>query len=133
MDSGKVIYNLLTGDTEIADLVDKRIFPNVAKNTTEFPFIVYDVDGESPTDEKDGVSTLDTDSVMVSCYCKTYAQASDLARKIRTALDRISGTYSGVVVQSIKYNGYNDLFDENVSDEGVYRKALDFDLRIINT
>tara|TARA_R100001244_G_scaffold126111_1_gene96419 strand:- start:5201 stop:7144 length:1944 start_codon:yes stop_codon:yes gene_type:complete len=132
MDSGKVIYDVLKNDTDVSALVSSRIFPNVAKNTTEFPFIVYDVTGETPTQDNDGVSTLDTDGVMVSCYCKTYAQASDLAKKIRTSLDRRSGTYNGVVVQSIKYNGYNDLFDENVSDEGVYRKALDFDLRILN-
>ena len=132
MKAGAAIYAILSADSAITDVVVRRIFPNVAKNTTVFPFIVYDVDGEAPTDDKDGVSTLDTDSVMVSCYCKTYQEAADLARLIRTSLDRESGTYGGVKVQSIKYNGYNDLFDENVSDEGVYRKALDFDIRIIN-
>ena len=111
----------------------RRIFPNVAKNGTTFPFIIYDIESESPTQDKDGVSTLDEDFVMVSCYCKTYSEASDLARKIRTALDRKTGTYADVEIQSIQYNGYNDTFDDNTSDEGVYRKALDFKLRIINS
>ena len=98
-----------------------------------FPFIIYDVESESPTQDKDGVSTLDEDFVMVSCYCKTYSEASDLAQKIRTALDRKKGTFGGIEIQSIQYNGYNDLFDDNTSDEGVYRKALDFKIRIINS
>jgi len=133
MKSGLAIYNILSGDADVSALVGTRIFPNVAKNKTQFPFIIYDVNGEIPNDDKDGVSSLDIDGVMVSCYSKTYAEASDLARKMRTALDRISGTYGGVVIQSIKYNGYNDLFDDDSGDGGIYRKALDFDIRIVNT
>lgn len=132
MKSGLAIYNILSNDADVSALVGTRIFPNVAKNKTQFPFIIYDVDGESPTDDKDGVSTLDTDSAMVSGYSKTYAEASDLALKIRTALDRVKGTFGGVVVQSIQYGGYNDLFDDDSGDEGIYRKALDFKIRIIN-
>ena len=42
------------------------------------------------------------------------------------------GTFGGVVVQSIQYGGYNDLFDDDSGDEGIYRKALYFKIRIIN-
>lgn len=133
MKSGLAIYNILTTNVDVGSMVSRRVFPNVAKNGTEFPFIIYDVESESPTQDKDGVSTLDEDFVMVSCYSKTYSEASDLAQKIRTALDRKTGTFGGIEIQSIQYNGYNDLFDDNTSDEGVYRKALDFKLRIINS
>lgn len=133
MKSGKAIYKILTTDSDVSALVSTRVYPNVAKNSTGFPFIIYEVDNELPTATKDGVSILDTDDVMISIYSKTYAEASDLARKVRTALDRTSGTYENVIVQSIKYDGYNDLFDNDVSDEGVYRKALDFKIRIENT
>ena len=133
MKSGLAIYNLLSNDRDVTDLVSTRIFPNVAKNTTAFPFIVYDVDSESPTPTKDGVSILDVDTVTVSGYSKTYIQASDLARKIRTALDRKSGSYGGIEVQSIFFTGYDDLFEDEVSDEGIYVKALTFGIRIINT
>tara|TARA_R110002020_G_scaffold460224_1_gene678637 strand:+ start:3779 stop:4180 length:402 start_codon:yes stop_codon:yes gene_type:complete len=133
MKSGLAIYNILTSNSDVGNLVSRRVFPNVAKNGTEFPFIIYDVESESPTQDKDGVSTLDEDFVMVSCYSKTYSEASDLAQKIRTALDRKTGTFGGVEIQSIQYNGYNDTFDDNTSDEGVYRKALDFKIRIINS
>tara|TARA_R110000737_G_scaffold205578_2_gene224162 strand:- start:9890 stop:11038 length:1149 start_codon:yes stop_codon:yes gene_type:complete len=132
MKSGLVIYNILSGDADVSALVGTRIFPNVAKNKTQFPFIIYDVENEAPTDDKDGVSTLDVDGVMVSVYSKTYVEASDLARKIRTALDRVRGTFGGVVVQSIQYSGYNDLFDDDSGDGGIYRKALDFKIRIVN-
>ena len=87
MEIGKAIYNILynSGSGDVYDLVDARIFPNVAPQTTTFPFIIYDVTGVQPNDTKDGVSTLDTNDVMISCYSETYSQASDLAQKIRIA------------------------------------------------
>tara|TARA_R100001163_G_scaffold22987_1_gene19385 strand:+ start:1096 stop:1497 length:402 start_codon:yes stop_codon:yes gene_type:complete len=133
MKSGLAIYNILSNDAQVSALVGTRIFPNVTKVGTTFPFIIYDVEGETPTDYKQGVSSLDTDIVTVSAYSITYTEASDLALKIRTALDRKSGTYGGIEVQSIKYDGYNDLFDDDSGDQGIYRKALDFNIRIINT
>ena len=133
MKSGLAISNLLRTDSDVFALVSTRVYPVVAKDSTAFPFVIYDVESESPTQDKDGVSTLDEDFVTVSAYSKTYSEAADLARKIRTALDRKTGTYGGIKVQSIQYNGYNDLFDDNASNDGVYRKSLDFKIRIVNS
>ena len=68
MEIGKAIYDILYEDNDVKTLVANRIFPNVAPQTTQFPFIIYDVTGVTPNDTKEGVSTLDTNSVMISCY-----------------------------------------------------------------
>ena len=79
------------------------------------------------------MSTLDTNDVMISCYSETYSQASDLAQKIRIAMDRINeGTYGGEQIQSSQFQSYNDIFDDKSGDAGIYRKALDFEIRQIN-
>jgi len=133
MEIGKAIYNILSNDSDIQAFVDDRVFPNVAPQTTEFPFIIYDVTGVQPNDTKDGPSTLDTNDVMISCYSETYSQASDLAQKIRVAMDRINeGTYGGEQIQSSQFQSYNDIFDDTSGDAGIYRKALDFEIRQIN-
>jgi len=133
MEIGKAIYNILSNDSDIQAFVDDRVFPNVAPQTTEFPFIIYDVTGVQPNDTKDGASTLDTNDVMISCYSETYSQASDLAQKIRVAMDRINeGTYGGEQIQSSQFQSYNDIFDDTSGDAGIYRKALDFEIRQIN-
>jgi len=139
MEVGKGIFKLLKDNSDVNALVGTRIFPMVARQGTDFPFIIYDVLTDDPTDYKEGVSSLDTTSVMVSVYSETYSQAADLAKKVRTALDRQSITIDGaVIIQSIKYDGYNDFFDLDSFDNsatnarGVFRKALDFDVRIIN-
>ena len=133
MQIGKSIYNILANDSDVSAVVGTRIFPNVAPQTTTFPFIIYDVTGVQPNDTKDGASTLDTNDVMISCYSETYSQASDLAQKIRVAMDRINeGTYGGEQIQSSQFQSYNDIFDDTSGDAGIYRKALDFEIRQIN-
>ena len=133
MEIGKAIYNILSNNVSINGAVGTRIFPNVAPQTTIFPFIIYDVTGVEPNDTKDGPSTLDTNIVMISCYSETYLQASDLAQKIRIAMDRINeGTYGGEQIQSSQFQSYNDIFDDTSGDAGIYRKALDFEIRQIN-
>ena len=133
MEIGKAIFNILVNDSDVLALVETRIFPNVAPQTTEFPFIIYDVTGVQPNDTKDGPSTLDTNDVMISCYSETYSEASDLAKKIRVAMDRITeAEYATIKIQSSQFQSYNDIFDDTSGDAGIYRKALDFEIRQIN-
>ena len=132
MDIGKAIYKILSDNIAVASLVETRIAPNVMKQTSPFPFIVYDVNSE-PEGQKDSVALLDKASVMVSAYCKTYSEASTLANYIRTALDRVNGLYVGVNIQSINFQGYDDVFDDMSGSDGIYRKSLNFDVRILNS
>jgi len=130
---GKAIYSILSDNAAVDALISDRIYPNVAKQTSAFPFVVYQVTGDDPTDTKDGVSPLDENAILVMCFSQTYTQASDLADKVRTALDRVDGTYEGVELQGIQYLSYNEDFDVKDDDDGVYVKSLNFRIRLINS
>ena len=132
MEIGKAIYNILTNNSNVFAIVGNRIFPNVAPQTTQFPFIIYNVVKADPSNTKDGVSTLDVISCMISCYSETYSDCTDLSKKVRISLDRLSGTYASEKIQSIEFTDYNDIFDDTSGDSGIYRKALDFNIRQIN-
>ena len=133
MDIGKAIYKILSDNIAVASLVGTRIAPNVMEQTSAFPFIVYDVSSDTPEGQKDSVALLDTATIMVSAYCKTYSEASTLANYIRTALDRVNGLYAGVNIQAINFQGYDDVFDDMSGSDGIYRKSLNFDIRILNS
>ncbi len=133
MDIGKAIYEILSDNIAVASLVSTRISPNVMKQTSAFPFIVYDVSTDTPEGQKDSVALLDTVSIMVSGYSKTYSEASKLANYIRTALDRVKGLYSGVNIQAIDFDGYDDVFDDSSGSDGIYRKSLNFNVRVLNS
>ena len=133
MEIGKSIYSILSTTGNISGLVSTRIFPNVAPQTTQFPFFIYDITGVDPTNTKDGVSTLDTNNVMISVYSKTYSEASTLALNVRVAMDRLpTNLYAGENIQSSEFQSYNDIFDDTSGNAGIYRKALDFEIRQIS-
>lgn len=90
---GKAIVSKLTGDTDVAALVETRVFPEF-RPTDAVPAIVYEVDGNE-----------DAGGNPVSCVVRlhlvatTYAQVQDLAAKVRATLNQQSGTWGGVLVQ----------------------------------
>ena len=132
MKIGLAIYNILANDSDVTDITSTRIYPNVAKQSTTFPFLVYQTTGIDPNDTKDGVSTVDGNSFEVLCFADTYTEAVDLAQKVRVALDRKSGTYNTIEVQSIQYEGSSEHFDVKGDNRGIYVQSLSFDLRQIN-
>ena len=117
MKIGYAIYNILTNNSDVAALAGTRIYPNVAKQGSTFPFIVYRTTTVSPNDTKDGVSTVDENSFDVLIFADSYSAAVDLAQKARIALDRKTGTYptSGVQVQSIQFTSYDEDFEKSGS------------------
>jgi len=125
--TGKVIYNLLSTNSTIAGLVGTRIFPQRRLQETELPAITYNAVSNNPTNTKDGVSLLDTERWSINIFSKKYLNAADIAKEVRTELDRNSGTIQGVVVDSISFAGRADLY-EDWSE--VNHIVLDFNIRI---
>jgi len=103
MNEGKAIYSILTSDSDVSAIVGTRVYPQIAAQGAAFPFVVYVLQDTSPSDTKSGVSTLDEVRYDIVVASETYAEASDLTNKIRTALDRYTGTVAGVVIDSIQF------------------------------
>ena len=129
MKIGLAIYNILTSDTNVTSLVSTRIYPNVAKQSSAFPFIVYQTTSTEPTNTKDGVSPLDIISLEVLCFSETYTQAVDLAVKVRNALDRNTGTHNTIITQGLSFTGADEHFDIKGQGEGIYVQSLTFNFR----
>lgn len=127
MNEGKAIYSILTGDSDVNAIVSGRVYPQVAKQGAVFPFVVYVLQDVQPSDTKSGVSTLDEVKYDVVVACETYSEASDLTQKIRTALDRYTGTVSGVTVDSIQFT---DLDVDNDPGTETYVTSSEYIIRV---
>jgi hypothetical protein len=101
--TGKAIYALLTASTDVTDLVGTRIFPDMATQKAAYPFVVYSVEATEPSDTKDGVSGLDIVEVAIMSYANSYEAVNLIAAVVRSTLDRATGAYAGVNVQSIRF------------------------------
>ena len=136
MEIGKVIYNILSNDSNVAPLVttsgNLRIFPSRYNFPTDvkLPYITYQMFGDEPNNTKNGVSTYDYVRVQISIYHNSYADMITLAGHVRTALDYVSGTYSGVVVDKIFYQDQNELYDDSAGSIGLYGVAQDYRFNI---
>lgn len=103
MTEGKAIYNLLRTDSDITNLVSSRIYPQIASQGADFPFIVYLLVDVDPSDTKSGVSTLDQSRYDIVVASKTYSEVSTITELVRNRLDRYSGTIESVVIDSIQF------------------------------
>ena len=136
MEIGKVIYNILSNDSNVSPLVttdgNLRIFPSRYNFPTDvkLPYITYQMFGDEPNNTKNGVSTYDYVRVQISIYHNSYADMITLAGHVRTALDYVSGTYSGVVVDKIFYQDQNELYDDSAGSIGLYGIAQDYRFNI---
>jgi hypothetical protein len=127
MNAGIAAYVILTQNTDVTDIVGVNVFPEVAEQETATPFIVYQLQSVAPEDTHDGPSKLDEVRFEFLCYADTYALAADLGDKVRGALDRVSGTYNGVNVESIQFN---DVDIDTIDAPRRFAQVLTFTFRI---
>lgn len=127
MKAGKALYSILTSDAGVAAIAGTKVFPEMAEQNAAPPYVVYNLRSNEPSDVQRGPSALDTAMVEVSCYANSYATAIDLGDAVRTAIDRVGGTYNGVNVQSIQYMTEVMDFDEM---RRTYRVVADYHVRV---
>ena len=130
METGKAIYKLLKDSADVGAICADRIYPELAQQDADLPFIVYTVTDTTPSATKNATSKLDTARVELYCISGDYEQAMDMGIAVRSALDRQSGTLSGVEVQSIDFDTSDVQFDP---DQRVYVLEQTYDVRIQRT
>jgi hypothetical protein len=121
---GKVIYGRLTTDTTITNICGLNIFPDIAPQNVQYPFMVYTVINSLPVDFKDGQSNLEEITVQIDVYTNNYETTQTLGNNVRNRLDRFVGTVNSVSVQTIKYmSSSSQVYN---ADLNVYWISIDF-------
>ncbi len=100
METGKAIYSILS-DASLTGAA--TVHPEIAPESTDFPFVVYSIQNIEPSHQKESTSTMDDSTLEVYAMSQSYSECMDLATECRAALDRNAGTFAGVEVQSIEF------------------------------
>jgi len=130
METGKAIYKLLKDNADVGAICADRIYPELAQQDVDTPFVVYTVTDTTPSGTKNATSKLDTSRVELYCVSDDYEQAMSLGIAVRDALDRQSGTINAVQVQSVDFDTSDVQFDP---DQRVYVLEQTYDVRIQRT
>ena len=129
MKVGLAIRALLLDSSDVTAITN-RIYPELAVEGADAPYIVYSVVSNSPSDAKDG-TPIDEAQVELFSVASTYSAANDLADKVRAALDRKSKTVSvsggAVTLQSIQYT--NEVTEVS-AERSLYVSVQDYTVRI---
>ncbi len=121
---GKVIYGRLTTDTTITNVCGLNIFPDIAPQNVQYPFMVYTIINSLPVDFKDGQSNLEEITIQIDVYTNNYETTQTLANNVRNRLDRFVGIVNSVSVQTIKYmSSSSQVYN---ADLNVYWISIDF-------
>lgn len=121
---GKVIYGRLTTDTTITNICGLNIFPDIAPQNVQYPFMVYTIINSLPVDFKDGQSNLEEITIQIDVYTNNYETTQTLGNNVRNRLDRFVGTVNNISVQTIKYmSSSSQVYN---ADLNVYWISIDF-------
>lgn len=77
------IYEILNNNAALTALVNDKIFPLVADQGIQYPFVNYHV-SEDPAYSKDGKIEV---IVSITSYAKSYNDAAELADVVKAALE----------------------------------------------
>jgi hypothetical protein len=113
----------------VQEVVLNKIFPELAPPDIDAPYIVYSVVSNSPSDTKNANGDIDTASIEVYGFQDTYNKAVDLGVSVRAALDRKTGTYNTIEIQSTNY--VNEQMDVNEARK-LWAAIQDYSIRIKN-
>lgn len=98
---GKAVYQILSNDTKVKEMVVNKIYPLIANQGTTFPFIVYKRTGIEPLTSKDKFICNEITSVDVIIASDRYDESIELAELVQDALNGKRGTYSGINIIDI--------------------------------
>ena len=71
---GKVIYGRLTTDAAVTGICGLNIFPDIAPQNVQYPFMVYTIINSLPVDFKDGQSNLEEITLQIDVYTNKHAE-----------------------------------------------------------
>lgn len=126
MSIGVAITEILEAATGVTDIVNTNIFFIKAPKGTPNPCLVYNLI-DNPEDTKSGSSVSHT-IVQVDTYTDKGSDAAPLAQAVRDALNRVSGTFAGVNIQTIIYQDSNTPPAD--PDSKAYRYLQNFKVRV---
>ncbi len=130
------LYSYLSTKASITALVSTRIYPQVAPDSGDYPFITYNVISESHDHAMQGATGLANPSLQVDVWAETIADRVAVSESLRNALDGFTGNM-GTENLSIRNCFLQNRANFNENDgEGktpAYRSSMDFSIWHVET
>lgn len=123
---GSFIYDTMINDEILTKTlkVGDNIFPIVAEEGTNYPFIIYKRTGLVSNGCKDGYYE-DTTRVEIRTVCSTYEQSINIINRIRELFERQHFVYNGMEINDVTIEGASENYEYNA-----FTQLLNLNLKI---
>jgi hypothetical protein len=111
----QAVFAVLAANAAVAAIVADRVYPTVLPQSAEVPAIVYTRVSADHTHTLGGASSLASGRVQVNCWADSYAEAAELARAVRLAVQGYRGEVA-VGAESITIDGLFALSTGDLAD-----------------
>lgn len=122
------IYDKIKNAPGMAAITDRIVPEVIDTSSASYPYIVYSVKNNTPTNTKNSVSKLDTVDIIVTIVSKSYSELSTMSDIIRTALDYTTDESEGI--QKVFFQTENFLYDDDLEPEGAFVLTQEYLARI---
>lgn len=106
------LYDKLQNNGDVSSYVNDRIFPLVAEEGTDYPYLIMKLESILPQYTKDG-RTYDVITVSVTVYAKDYKTVTQIQEIIRNILES----------NSFKLDSLNEDFSSDAYRQTVYYRT----------
>lgn len=90
--ANKHIYQLLSSDSGLTEMVGEKIYPLVAEESVTYPFIIFTKESVNGNYTKDFL-TSDTVTISVVIAANNYFQTVNIAERVRAILENYRDSY----------------------------------------
>lgn len=125
----KVIRSQLIGDSTLSPFIGSRVYPMVAPQSAELPWICFRRSGISREQTMGSPMGTPTVSLELQVFAGTYEDAREIANAVRLVLDGFSGSQDNVNIQQTSLESESDDFVQLGSDSlPVFQVTQSYDI-----
>ena len=126
----EAVRTTLISATDVSDVIGTKVFPAIAPQGTELPYITYQIISNNADQHMSGASGLQETRIQLNCWSASYAEVQNLAEAVRESLLPMSGTINSTLICGVTSEGKRDTYEKPQSGEevGVYGVSEDFNI-----
>lgn len=109
---GEAVYEILTGDSSVTAAASGGIYPIIADEGVDFPFIIYQREDVELANSKDG-GYGQTAKIEILCCDATYLGAINIALAVDSCLSSYRGTVADYEIEDITLESSSEDYIEN--------------------
>ena len=117
----KYIFQILSTDRQLKELVKEKIYPLIAEESTTFPFIIFKRNNIVTDYTKDG-RVNDTVDVSIAIAAKNYNQTVAIAERVRELLELKRNEYFKLIqLTSVAEDYVDDAFIQELTFSAIVK------------